>query len=74
MVLVSVEELYDLGCILVEMSLVIRVDGDLSFWKLEFADVDAYSTGVLPDEVNEIWQVVSQVFRFIKFGEESFLF
>ena len=58
---VGVDELDDLWSFPILVSVVISVDGNLAIWMLELSNVDSCSTGMLFQEFDQGWQVVSQV-------------
>ena len=66
-------ELDNLGLVVVKVSLVISVDGNLTLWVLELAKVDTSCTCVLLKEVDKVWQVVIEILRLLKLVIEGLL-
>lgn len=64
------DKLDNLRCIVVQMSLVVSIDGNLELWVLQASDVDSCGFRVFLDEVDEARQVVSQVLRLLQSLEE----
>ena len=71
--LASMNELDNLRLVVVKVSLVISVDGNLTLWILELAKVDASCTSVLLKEVDKVWQVVIEILRLLKLVIEGLL-